>query len=136
MVYYPAPSIFRWILHHYNLLTYSNDHRKNSSYSYIIFISLIYFYIIFHNSLKMMIYLTWIPNMRWEFQDQAIYIDAPQINWNFTFFDMMILYYCTGVNGIKHPGEVFPTVTFKPKYILINSLLILIHTSISNYDHS
>ena len=36
------------ILHHYNFLTYSNDHRKNSSYNYIIFICFTYSYIIFN----------------------------------------------------------------------------------------
>ena len=49
MVYIPVPSIFRWILHHYNLLTYSNDHRKNSSYNYKILLRLIYFYIYIFN---------------------------------------------------------------------------------------
>ena len=42
MVYFPAPSIFRWILHHYNLSTYLNDHRKNSSHNYIIFLYVLF----------------------------------------------------------------------------------------------
>ena len=52
MVYLPAPSILYSYIVDLNfaplqLLTYSNYHRKNSSYNYIIYIRLIYFYIIY-----------------------------------------------------------------------------------------
>ena len=54
-VTFPLPSIVRGILYHNNLWTYSNDHRKNCSYNYIIFICLIYCYIYLIFSLKIMI---------------------------------------------------------------------------------
>ena len=76
--------------------------------------------------------------MRGEFKDEAICINSPQSNWNFTFYYhlCMILHNCTGLDSIIQPGWEFRTVIWKPKCILINSSIILLHTSISNYDRS
>ena len=98
MVFFPAPIIFRWILHHYNLLT-SNEHRKNSSYNYIIFTCLIYFYIIFHffNENKDVIYIKTILltkyKMRIQRQSNIIILISPKLTQNLHF----IIIYALGL---------------------------------------
>ena len=122
---------FKWILHHYNLLTYSNDHRKNSSYNYIIFICFIYFYIIFHffseNNYIINMHTILLTKYEIRIQRQSnIYIWIPQKLtqiWHFIIIMHDIAWYCTGADGIIHPGWMIPTVISKPKYNYIYQLV-------------
>ena len=131
-------NLFRWILHHYNLLTYSNDHIKNSSYNYIILTCLIYFYNIFHifieNNYIMNMHTTLLIKYEIKIQDKAIYtvfiiLIPPQ--------SFMILHYCVDV--IIHPGWVFPTVIWtlkeNPRYIdqLVNNINTHVHIKLWSF---
>ena len=132
----PATSIFRWILHYHNLLTYLNDHRKNSSNNYIIFISFIYFNIIFNLfSENDIIYMHTILLTKYEMGIQRrsnIYIWIPPKLikiWHVLIFkhDIALLYWC---RWYYTPRVNDPKSDINPSIITLNNLPILIQTPI------
>ena len=138
----PSTKHCRWMLHYYNFLTCSNDHRKNSNYKYIIFICFIYSYIIFiffsenNDIINMHTILLTKYEMRIQRQNNIYIWIPPKLTqiWHFIIImhDIALLYWCRWYYIPRVNDQWYQN----PRKIILIYLSILIQPSISNYDHS